>query len=391
MPMPPLPDLAALSLAEIAQLAAEQRLPPVEKWNPTHCGDSEMRIARDGTWFHQGSPIGRINMVRLFSTILRREPDGSHVLVTPVEKLDIAVDDAPFVAVELKAERDGDAATLAFRLNTGDLVTAGPDHPLRFAPGEDGPRPYLHCAVRGGSGGFGRPRGLLRTGRTRPGDRSAGRVERGRILRAAHRVTLAARLRDALSRGMAQDMDVRAGDGPIPGVAPSATPTPAAVLVAITDRAQPGVILTQRPETMRRHPGQVAFPGGRIDPGEDVTTAALREAHEEVALDPALVEVIGTADPYVTGTGFRIVPVLGVIPPDLPLVPSEAEVAAVFEVPLRWLLDPASHGTGHLEFRGERRQFVEMHWRGPDDDNRRIWGATAAMIVNLSRRLQWPI
>ncbi|HWK36578.1 DUF1285 domain-containing protein [Sphingomonas sp.] len=144
MPMTPLPDLASLSLAEIAALAAEQKLPPVEGWNPTHCGDSEMRIARDGTWYHQGSPIGRQAMVRLFSTILRREEDGGYMLVTPVEKLDIAVDDAPFVAVELRAE----GGRLTFRLNTGDLVTAGPDHPLRFAEDGDGPRPYLH--VRGG-------------------------------------------------------------------------------------------------------------------------------------------------------------------------------------------------------------------------------------------------
>ena len=148
MPTDPLPDLHALSLAEIAQLAADQRLPPVERWNPTHCGDSEMRIARDGTWFHQGSPIGRPAMVRLFSTILRREPDGGYVLVTPVEKLDIAVEDAPFIAVEMKADGDGRAARLAFRLNTGDLVTAGPDHPLRFAGTPDEPRPYLQ--IRGG-------------------------------------------------------------------------------------------------------------------------------------------------------------------------------------------------------------------------------------------------
>lgn len=148
MPMAPLPDLSSLSLAEIARLAAEQKLPPVEKWNPTHCGASDMRIARDGTWFYQGSPIGRMEMVRLFSTVLRREADGSFVLVTPVEKLDIEVEDAPFVAVEMKADGDGADSRLAFRLNTGDLVTAGPDHPLRFAEGEDGPRPYLH--VRGG-------------------------------------------------------------------------------------------------------------------------------------------------------------------------------------------------------------------------------------------------
>ncbi|MBP2275578.1 MULTISPECIES: DUF1285 domain-containing protein [Sphingomonas] len=148
MPMEPIPDLAALSLADIARLAEARKLPPVERWNPTHCGDSEMRIARDGTWFHQGSPIGREAMVRLFSTILRREADGSYVLVTPVEKLDIVVEDAPFVAVEMKVSGEGKAATLTFRLNTGDLVTADADHALRFEPREDGPRPYLH--VRAG-------------------------------------------------------------------------------------------------------------------------------------------------------------------------------------------------------------------------------------------------
>jgi uncharacterized protein len=144
MPTPAPPDFASLSLAEIARLAEQHKLPPVESWNPSHCGDSEMRIARDGIWYHQGSPIGRAAMVRLFSTILRREPDGRFVLVTPVEKLDIAVEDAPFTAVEIKAEGEGDAMQLAFRLNTGDLVTAGPDHALRFEQRDDGPRPYLH-------------------------------------------------------------------------------------------------------------------------------------------------------------------------------------------------------------------------------------------------------
>jgi hypothetical protein len=133
MPMPPPPeDLSRLSLAEIARLAEEKRLPPVEQWHPTHCGDSQMRIARDGTWYHEGSPIGRPAMVRLFSTILRREPDGGFVLVTPAEKLDILVEDAPFVAVELKSEGEGEGRSLAFRLNTGDLIVAGPDHRLRF-------------------------------------------------------------------------------------------------------------------------------------------------------------------------------------------------------------------------------------------------------------------
>lgn len=140
---PPPPDLAGLSLADIARLAEQKKLPPVDKWNPTHCGHSQMRIARDGTWFHEGSPIGRPAMVRLFSTILRREPDGSFVLVTPVEKLDIDVEDAPFVAVEVKSEGEGEGRRLAFRLNTGDLVVAGPERPLRLAA-----RPYL--SVRAG-------------------------------------------------------------------------------------------------------------------------------------------------------------------------------------------------------------------------------------------------
>jgi hypothetical protein len=144
----PPPDLAGLSLADIARLVEAKRLPPVESWNPEHCGDSFMRIARDGTWYHEGSPIGRPAMVRLFSTILRREPDGSHVLVTPAEKLDIDVEDAPFVAVEMKSDGEGRGRNLAFRLNTDDLIVAGPGHALRFPRGEDGPHPILH--VRGG-------------------------------------------------------------------------------------------------------------------------------------------------------------------------------------------------------------------------------------------------
>ena len=160
--------------------------------------------------------------------------------------------------------------------------------------------------------------------------------------------------------------------------------TPAAVLVAITDRPAPGVLLTQRTATLRRHAGQVAFPGGRLDPGEDAVTAALREAEEEIALPPAAVTVIGTADRYRTGTGYAITPVVGIVPPDLPLVASEAEVAAVFEVPLAFLLDPSNQRAASAFFQGRERHYVEMMWNG-----RRIWGATAGMIVNLSRRLQW--
>ncbi|MBY0284342.1 MAG: CoA pyrophosphatase [Sphingomonas sp.] len=161
--------------------------------------------------------------------------------------------------------------------------------------------------------------------------------------------------------------------------------TAAAVLVAITERAEPGLILTQRTETLRRHAGQVAFPGGRVDPEDaDVVAAALREAHEEIALPPSAVRIIGTTDRYRTGTGFDITPVIGIVPPDLMLVPSEAEVAAVFEVPLAFVLDPANHREASAEWQGRTRSFYEIHW-----GDRRIWGATAGMIVNLSRRLAW--
>jgi 8-oxo-dGTP pyrophosphatase MutT (NUDIX family) len=160
--------------------------------------------------------------------------------------------------------------------------------------------------------------------------------------------------------------------------------TPAAVLVAITDRPEPGVILTVRREHLRTHAGQVAFPGGRIDPGEDAVTAALREAHEEILLDPAVVEVIGTADPYRTITDYLVTPVVGVIPPNLPLEPHEHEVADWFEVPLAFILDPANQQRRSALFQGRERHYYEIDWNG-----RRIWGATAAMIVNLARRLKW--
>jgi hypothetical protein len=148
MPVPPPDDFSGLSLDEIVRLAEQRKRPPVESWNPTHCGHSGMRIARDGTWFHEGSPIGRPAMVRLFSTILRREPGGGFVLVTPAEKLDIDVEDAPFIAVEVKSEGEGEQRMLAFRLNTGDMILADRDHRLRFVAKEGEPRPYLE--VRNG-------------------------------------------------------------------------------------------------------------------------------------------------------------------------------------------------------------------------------------------------
>ena len=160
-------------------------------------------------------------------------------------------------------------------------------------------------------------------------------------------------------------------------------PRPAAVLIPVTDRAEPGAILTQRPLDLRSHPGQVAFPGGKLDAGEDAVEAALREAHEELALDPSLVRVIGATDRYHTGTGFDVTPVLGVIAPDLPLRADPREVESWFEVPLKVLFDRSNYTEQRAQWRGAERRYYELHYEGY-----RIWGVTAAIIFNLSRRLE---
>ena len=146
----PAPDILR-GLAEIqSESAHTHKLPPVETWNPPFCGDIDMRIAVDGTWFYLGTPIGRPALVRLFSTILRRESDGSFVLVTPVEKVGLKVEDAPFIAVRVDATSGGPVQQLDFMTNVGDRVTAGPDHAMRVdhIGTEREPRPYIH--VRGG-------------------------------------------------------------------------------------------------------------------------------------------------------------------------------------------------------------------------------------------------
>jgi 8-oxo-dGTP pyrophosphatase MutT (NUDIX family) len=157
----------------------------------------------------------------------------------------------------------------------------------------------------------------------------------------------------------------------------------AAVLIPITDRAEPGVILTQRPDWLRSHAGQVAFPGGKIDPDDaDAIAAALREAEEELALPREHVTVLGEADIYFTGSGYRIAPVVGIIPPDLPLIANPDEVTDWFEVPLAFLLDPANLERQHGIWQGQKRHYYDMNWQG-----RRIWGVTAGIIANLARRI----
>ena len=138
---PPI-DLAGLSLSDLEGYIAERRLPPVDKWHPSHCGHSGMKIEHDGTWFHNGTPIGRPAMVRLFSTILRREPDGRHVLVTPVEMLEIEVETTAFRAIEMSSEGSGKSRRIGLKLDSGDALIVGAEHPL-VAAQEDGSAPRV--------------------------------------------------------------------------------------------------------------------------------------------------------------------------------------------------------------------------------------------------------
>jgi len=159
---------------------------------------------------------------------------------------------------------------------------------------------------------------------------------------------------------------------------------PAAVLMPIVARPTPTMLLTRRLDTLRSHAGQVAFPGGRIDEHDaDVVAAALREAHEEAAIPITQVEVVGLLDDFHTGTGYRITPVVGIIPPDLPLAPAEAEVAALFEVPLAHLLEPANHLVKSGIFYGLKRNFYVI-----EHQQHYIWGVTASMIVNFAKTLE---
>jgi len=186
---------------------------------------------------------------------------------------------------------------------------------------------------------------------------------------------------DRIARSLAADppRDLLLGDI-VEG--PDEEPSPAAVLVAITDQPAPGLILTTRRDNLRTHAGQVAFPGGRIDPGETPVQAALREAHEELGLNPAHVTVLGEADSYRTVTGYSVTSVVGLVPAGLDLTPNPAEVAGWFEAPLDFVLDPANQRRMSAEFRGRTRHYYQIDWQG-----RRIWGATAAMLVNLARRI----
>ncbi|HEV2082469.1 MAG TPA: CoA pyrophosphatase [Brevundimonas sp.] len=176
----------------------------------------------------------------------------------------------------------------------------------------------------------------------------------------------------------ASDFDLNPGLIP-----PSEPPSEAAVLVAFTPREQgPTLTLTRRADTLARHTGQIAFPGGRLDPGEGPGEAAIREAMEEIGLPPGAVRLLGTGDRYRTGTGYLVTPVVAWVDTLPRLTASPAEVAEIFHVPWDFLSDPNNRRQDHYDLEGVRRQFWSIDWR-----ERRIWGATAGMIVGLAERL----
>ncbi|MBC7484226.1 MAG: CoA pyrophosphatase [Rhizobacter sp.] len=169
-------------------------------------------------------------------------------------------------------------------------------------------------------------------------------------------------------------------------------PAHASVLVALVPRDELTVLLTQRTDHLTHHPGQISFPGGRVEPFDlDATATALREAHEEIGLEASFVDVLGTLPTYTTGTGFIVTPVVAFVRPGFAVQPDPFEVAEVFEVPLAFLMDPANHRRHAIEVASVQREFLSIPWEGLDEQGqpRRyfIWGATAAMLRNLYRFL----
>ena len=387
---------------------------PAASRPPLFCGDIDIRIAGDGTWFHEGCPIGRLPLVKLFASVLTRDDDGDYWLVTPVEKARIAVDDVPFVAVELEAQGSGEAQRLRFRTNLDEWVSADTAPPSRLphAAGVAGEGALSQCARR--AGGAGGARALLCAGGAlrRAGDRrqaGARRLERRKILPLRRRARTLCRqrlMRTDILRGVARRAPgapdqpweaviaaaERAPDARVPGsrrhvressrILPPAEPiAPAAVLVAVIERAGAlSVLLTRRAERLARHAGQISFPGGRADPGDGTPQkTALREAEEEIGLPPKCKwrSPAGSTTIW-SAPAIASRPWWGWSRRRRPSPRTRSEVAEIFEVPLPFVLEPANYRRDRLTVGGIDRRFYVLPYGAYH-----VWGATAAILVNF--------
>jgi len=194
-------------------------------------------------------------------------------------------------------------------------------------------------------------------------------------------VSLTEALRCALAEG-AHRASPQVGDERRSIAPPSVDPVAAAVLIAFIDRPRPAIILTRRTEMLRNHAGQVAFPGGRIDPGEDAVAAALREAEEEIALPRDKVEIVGLGPTYVTGTNFHVTPVIATVPDGVILKPNPAEVAAVFDIAAEALFAPANRESHEGEWQGATWRYYRIVGHAET-----VWGATAGIVINVAAQL----
>eukprot|EP01037_Dinobryon_pediforme_P013461 gene13461-13576_t len=371
-------------LSAANRLSSGKRGPaPVHLWNPPFCGDIDMRIARDGVWFYNGSPIGRLPLVQLFSNILRRDGED-YVLVTPVEKVGIRVDDAPFLIIRMHIDtQNGQSITLTTQ--TEEDVVVGPDHPLRFErEAGDGLKPYV--LVRDNLWALVKRAlfyDLVALGETREIDGVAmfGIVSQGAFF--AIDAGFLADFLDRVEKRLPNHCPVQAGDHRLnktevdPALMLEAKP--AAVLIPVVHgQGAPQVLLTQRSAHLRNHSGQIAFPGGRIELNESPQDAALRETHEEIGLAPHHVELIGTLQPYLSGTGYLIHPIVGLIAPQAELSLNHDEVSDTFEVPLAFIMDKANHQVHSRIWNGKERYFYAIPYQ-----ERYIWGVTAGIIRAL--------
>ncbi len=370
-----------------------------------------MRIARDGTWFYMGTPIARPALVKLFATVLRKDPER-YVLVTPVERVGIEVEDAPFLAVEMAVEGEGDDAPDRLPHQCGRRG-AGQGPTTRCGSSMDaggGVKPYIR--VRGDLWALvtrragARPRRPRRGAQRRwrasiTGSRSAEHSipsstmsEPGSRLMECHPSAefLATRIGAASARA--------AGSGPIrcpirgaiirsttvPLVHPL-QPKSAAVLVPVVMRQEPTLLFTERSSELRQHSGQIAFPGGRVDPDRcvDRRCRLSRGRGGDRARRPAHPRSWAISIAYLSTTNYLVMPVVAEVAPDYTLTLNPHEVAHTFEVPLGFLMDPSHHELHSREWKGRLRRFYAIPY-----GEHYIWGVTAGIVRNLYERLYTP-